>query len=179
MEQVAAVVLRILKDASICRRITCEALFCVCLGAARWASCFMSMNIRWIYRLTRNRAEIVVLCLCAIICTGCRTTGPNIPAFVDPSKSAVKYTAEQFKIDESAYRAALTSKDFARATMLRDGMINRVRLEIDGNYHIFEAKVFASRAAFATAADWVELILWLARRLPWAGNTRKPSSASY
>src|SRR5215204_3022894 len=108
------------------------------------------MNIQCILRSSQNRAAVVLLCLGAVIATGCRTTGrPEMPTFVDPGKSAVKYTPDQFKTDEGAYRAALVSNDVARATRLRDSMINRVRLEIDGNYHIFEGKIFATRAYFA------------------------------
>jgi hypothetical protein len=116
----------------------------------------MHRNILSIFRSCGG----LLLLLGALAGAGCRTTGgPDLPALVDPAKSAVRYTPEQFKQDAIDYRAALASNDARKATMLRDGMINRVRLEIDGNYHIFEQRIFATRAAFATGADWVELFL--------------------
>jgi hypothetical protein len=71
----------------------------------------------------------------------------------------LKYSPKQFESDVKDYREALVKGDIKSATTLRDRMVQRVRLEIDGNYHQFESKLFENRAYFNTSADWVELSL--------------------
>jgi hypothetical protein len=105
--------------------------------------------------LTANAA--IGLLVFSFFITGCETTSPTLPKVVDPGGDMVKYAPRQFGDDVKVYRTAIKENRITDATIVRDTMIQRVRLEIDGNYHQFEQKLFGDRAYFATAADWVEL----------------------
>lgn len=112
------------------------------------------------------RAQWIFFCgLLALLTTaGCSSlnssaTRPNVPKMVDARSDTVKYSSQQFASDMQQYRIAMTNGEFKTGTILRDSMIQRVRLEIDGNYHQFEGKLFENRAYFNTVADWIELAL--------------------
>lgn len=87
---------------------------------------------------------------------GCETT-PKMPVVLDSNSPIAMYYTNDFSTDFNAYRAAFNSGNTNQATALRNAMINRIRVEIEGNYRDFEAKLFSDRQSFLTFSDFVEL----------------------
>jgi hypothetical protein len=91
--------------------------------------------------------------------SGCTTLRPQIPKLIDPATGAACYPISEFQADLMKYRAAISEGKIAGATLVRDRMIARIRLEIETNYRLFEMRLYENRAVFDTGADWVELAL--------------------
>lgn len=98
---------------------------------------------------------LIHLLLVAIIINGCSTT-PKLPQVLDGGPLHLYYT-DEFTTDFNGYKAAYVSGDIAKATAMRNAMLQRIRVEIETNYRDFEAKLFGGREAFLTATDFIEL----------------------
>lgn len=91
---------------------------------------------------------------------GCKTvTGLKTPKSLSLDGPISKFSTETFQQYLQDYTTAMEAKDYAHAQVLRDRMINGIRVEIEMNYREFEQKLYAGRAAFNTTADIAELAL--------------------
>jgi hypothetical protein len=66
---------------------------------------------------------------------------------------------KSFQANLIAYTNAMAKSDYDRARVLRDQLVNSIRVEIEMNYREFEQNLFTGRATFNTAADIAELAL--------------------
>lgn len=83
---------------------------------------------------------------------------PKPPA-VDPAAHAASYDNGTFKSDRDAYLALLYEGRINDATVRRDVMINRIRVDIDAWYCQYEADLNDQRSKFNTWSDVGELLL--------------------
>lgn len=70
-----------------------------------------------------------------------------------------EYRLLDFKTDYDAYRALVDAGRFNDATVWRDRMIGRIRVDIEAAYRDFEESLFSGRAGANVGADLVELFV--------------------
>ncbi|MBA3848654.1 MAG: hypothetical protein C0502_01505 [Opitutus sp.] len=83
---------------------------------------------------------------------------PKPPA-VDPAAYAASYDNDTFEADRKTYLKLLYDGKVNEATVRRDVMINRIRVDIDAWYSQYEADLSDHRAKFNTWSDVGELLL--------------------
>ena len=112
----------------------------------------------------RNRLAMPCLAaLCAVLLAGCAGMNrPRTPEPVRASDTPAAYSMEDYKKDLAAYSAKVEAGDLAGARILSDKMIDRIILNIDLNYRVFEEKFSLTRAGFNTGADVLELSIAMA-----------------
>jgi len=108
---------------------------------------------------------------------GCSTTGPELPKVLRSGGSTVAYTADDFNGDQKLYRDAYKAAKTNEATIFRDSMIQRIRVEMDLTYHTFEGQLYDDRALLNTGSDWVELGL-AGATTAFGGQTTKTALAA-
>jgi len=79
------------------------------------------------------------------------------PQSVDPKLPVTKYDKDTFASDLQTYRDLMKAGRISEATQQRDGMIQRIRVEIDAWYGQLEEDLYQQRASFNTWADVFEL----------------------
>jgi hypothetical protein len=91
----------------------------------------------------------------AIFATGCPKSKPNVPDVL--AKRVALYEISKFDTDLAAYDSAVGANQPEQARRFRDRTINRLKANIDANYHEFENQLFTGRATTNVLADIVEL----------------------
>lgn len=108
-------------------------------------------------KLTATLAVSLVL---AAMLSGCSTVnGPKIPKSLDSNGLISNFSTNTFQASLKEYMAAMKKETYPRAQVLRDQMINSIRVEIEMNYRNFEQQLYNGRAGFNTVADITELLL--------------------
>jgi len=108
----------------------------------------------------------IILLLCQ---TGClHVNRPPIPATVD-SGGLAKYSVQDFNTAYKDYQQKVKDADYDKAKIVRDSIINRIEVDIEGNYREYEGKLSSTRAAVDTLSDATELGLAAATGV--IGNT--------
>lgn len=100
----------------------------------------------------------IQLCLCVltvVFATGCPKNKPDVPDVL--ARRVALYEISKFDIDLAAYDSAVAANQPEQARRLRDRTINRLKSNIDANYHEFENQLFTGRATTNVLADITEL----------------------
>jgi hypothetical protein len=105
---------------------------------------------------TRSTNFVMLLASALLGIVGCQST-PKMPETMGGSSSLLRYYTNEFWSDFANYKGAFIHGDTNMATSIRNAMMNRIRVEIEGNYRDFEANLFTGRETFLTASDFVEL----------------------
>jgi len=108
-----------------------------------------------------NHRTSLFLSIITLLLVGCGTL-PKVPAVLDVGTGLTRYATNDFLVDYSRYQTAFTNANTNLATALRNMMISRVRLDVEGNFHDFESELFGGRALVQTAEDWAEFALAMA-----------------
>lgn len=105
--------------------------------------------------------------LIMLFCTGCAKymlDKPQIPQSINVGSPKLLYTENEFKDNLEEYKKAYegdsssnVKRDLEKARLLRDAMINRIRVDIEMNYREYEARLFNQRNAGRFAGDLIEL----------------------
>lgn len=99
--------------------------------------------------------RLFLLIVAAVFATGCPKSKPNIPDVL--AKRVALYEISKFDTDLSEYDNAVKANQDALARRLRDRAVNRLKANIDANYHEFENQLFTGRATTNVLADITEL----------------------
>lgn len=81
---------------------------------------------------------------------------PAIPESLDPGKQA-QYKTSDFKTAYEAYQKLVQAGDYDKAKIARDGMINRIEVDVEANYREYEGKLSSSRATADVLSDATQL----------------------
>ncbi|HYL97968.1 MAG TPA: hypothetical protein VEZ90_03355 [Blastocatellia bacterium] len=133
-----------------------------------------------------NTRSLIALALSTILCTSCaglRTT-PRVPKALDrkgvKGDFSVQYTLDEFNNQYSEYKtnvASGTVQSLQNARRIRDGMINRIRVDIEMNYKDYEAKLFSGTELGETAGDFLAAGLTLASTITNGARVKTVISA--
>lgn len=116
------------------------------------------------------RLELVFLLLLPLCgCAGSNIARPKIPDLLGGSSPVVLYKTQEFNSDYSAYRAAVSPR---AAKILRDQIINRIRMNIDLNFREYESQLFFGRAGTNVGLDVLEMGLSTGATLAGAEYTK-------
>jgi len=97
-------------------------------------------------------AIVLITCL-----TGCvHINRPPIPATLDPGNQA-KYSVDAFNQAYTNYQQLLQSVEYEKAKLQRDSIINRIEVDVEGNYREYEGKLSSTRATVDTLSDVTQL----------------------
>jgi len=97
-------------------------------------------------------AIVLITCL-----TGCvHINRPPIPATLDPGNQA-KYSVDAFNQAYTNYQQLLQSGEYEKAKLQRDSIINRIEVDVEGNYREYEGKLSSTRATVDTLSDVTQL----------------------
>jgi len=97
-------------------------------------------------------AIVLITCL-----TGCvHINRPPIPATLDPGNQA-KYSVDAFNHAYTNYQQLLQSGEYEKAKLQRDSIINRIEVDVEGNYREYEGKLSSTRATVDTLSDVTQL----------------------
>lgn len=99
--------------------------------------------------------RIFLLIIPAVFATGCPKSKPKVPDVL--AKRVALYEIGRFDTDLAAYDQAVGANQAEQARRLRDRTINRLKANIDANYHEFENQLFTGRATTNVLADITEL----------------------
>lgn len=119
-----------------------------------------------------RRLLCLVICIDILVGMSACSIVPTAPSSLGYGSSVTTYSEADFQKDRKGYETLLETGEFERARILRDRMINRIRLEIEINYRKFESEVYGDRAGFNTAGDFVELGLAGATALTGGAATK-------
>lgn len=101
-----------------------------------------------------KKIQLCLLALTAVFATGCPKSKPTIPDVL--AKRVAYYEISKFDADLTVYDQAMaTNPDNAR--LIRNRVVNRLKANIDANYHEFENQLFTSRATGNVLGDITEL----------------------
>ena len=81
------------------------------------------------------------------------------PATVASDSALTGYSQGEFQADYARYTEAINTLNLSHATLFRDRMINRIRVDIDSWYFRLEEDLTQQRARFNTWSDVGELML--------------------
>ena len=103
-------------------------------------------------RLPGIRAFVFVFTLSAL-CAGFSGCGGKVERPTIPPLTQRLYTLYQYDADVASYNGATTTAK----RELRDKIINRILVEIEYFFRVYEGRLFVNRGSFNVAADFVEL----------------------
>jgi hypothetical protein len=120
-----------------------------------------------------KKSSLTVITIVFISLSGCsrvvKVDRPRVPKVLDRDAVnetfSIQYAIDEFEKDYKRYKTLVLNGDDASlglARILRDVMIDRIRVDVELNYREYEARLFAGRAAFDSVADFLELGLALA-----------------
>ena len=98
---------------------------------------------------------LFLLIATTIFATGCPKSKPDVPDVL--VKRLASYELARFDSDLAAYDQAVVGNQLAAAKRMRDRTVNRLKDNIDVNYHEFENQLFTGRATTNVLADITEL----------------------
>jgi hypothetical protein len=98
---------------------------------------------------------LITLALTVPFLTGCPKSQPKVPAVI--SSRLASYELDRFDKDAGLYDAAVGGRQFDEAQRLRDRIVDRLKGNIDANYHEFENQLFTGRARDNFLLDVVDL----------------------
>lgn len=120
----------------------------------------------------------------AFVLSGACSSGPAIPAVVDPAGGALDYSIDEWKRDRSSYevwmadyRRSGAPKDLQAASSQRDLMVNRVRADIRSFHADYEAALTEGIAHWNIFGDLTQLALALASTVTKGKETKTILSA--
>lgn len=99
----------------------------------------------------------VWLALVLLLPCGCQHTTSSAPKVVRSVDGETSLTGTNIAEFWTLYDSAMKSGDFDKARTIRDRMIFRVRVDIDGWYAALEQALHEDRASFNTWTDFLEL----------------------
>lgn len=102
-----------------------------------------------------RKIQLCLLILTAAFATGCPRSRPNIPDVL--AKRVAVYEINRFDSDFASYDQAVGANQPEQARRLRNRIIDRLKANIDANYHEFESALFTGRAKGNVLADITEL----------------------
>lgn len=89
---------------------------------------------------------------------GCAGFSPQTPSVIAPTE-ANEYLLTDFSADYLTYRGLVDEGNLDDARLWRDRMINRIRVDIESYYRVFENELFSGRAGANVAMDFTELAM--------------------
>ncbi|HLL73808.1 MAG TPA: hypothetical protein VK421_00810 [Pyrinomonadaceae bacterium] len=90
-----------------------------------------------------------------VFATGCPKSKPDAPSAL--SRRIANYEIAKFDADVSAYDQAVNGNLPQQARRIRDRVVDRLKSNIDANYHEFENQLFTGRARANILFDITEL----------------------
>lgn len=98
---------------------------------------------------------LLTLALTVPFLTGCPKSAPNVPSVL--AKRVATYEINRFDADANLYDVAITANQTEPARRLRNRIVDRLKANIDANYHEFESQLFTGRAKGNVLADITEI----------------------
>jgi len=102
-----------------------------------------------------RKIQLCLLVLTAVFATGCPKSKPNVPDVL--AKRVALYELNRFDVDAAAYDQAISANQPEVARRQRNRIVNRLKANIDANYHEFENQLFTGRATTNVLSDITEL----------------------
>lgn len=102
-----------------------------------------------------RKIQLCLLVLTAVFATGCPKSKPNVPDVL--AKRVALYEISRFDYDAAAYDQAVSNNQPEPARRLRNRVVDRLKANIDANYHEFENQLFTGRATTNVLSDITEL----------------------
>lgn len=102
-----------------------------------------------------RKIQISLLLSVVIFATGCPKSTPRVPDVL--AKRVVTYEISKFDTDLDLYDKHVNAKETEEARRLRNRIVERLKANIDANYHQFENELFTGRAQSNVLADITEL----------------------
>lgn len=99
--------------------------------------------------------QLSALLIVAAFATGCPKSKPMVPDVL--AKRVALYEVSKFDNDLAEYDNAVRANQPELARRMRNRTINRLKSNIDANYHEFENQLFTGRATSNVLADITEL----------------------
>ena len=98
---------------------------------------------------------LITLALTVPFLTGCPKSQPKVPSVI--SSRLASYELNRFDQEAGLYYTAVDSNQTQQAQRIRDRIINRLKANIDANYHEFENQLFTGRAKENVLLDIVDV----------------------
>lgn len=125
-----------------------------------------------------KRVALFLATLCLSGCAGSQLNRPRVPRLLGPTSPMVLYTDAEFTKDYAEYKAAVvkcaepSALQECQAKLLRNSIINRIKLDIELNYREYVGQLFVGRAGASVGLDALELGLATAATLAGASGTK-------
>lgn len=91
------------------------------------------------------------------VVTGCASHQPVIPRALSAAGVLGRYSTNRFEVDYAKYLGLMGEAKTNEARLIRDRMVDAIRIEIEMQYRTFEQNFYKGRAEISWVADMTEL----------------------
>ena len=107
----------------------------------------------------KTKLIIILASLTALVCfiTGCASHQPVIPHALSAAGVLGRYSTNRFEVDYAKYLGLIGEAKTNEARLVRDRMVDAIRIEIEMQYRTFEQDFYKGRAEISWVSDMTEL----------------------